>query len=96
MARPVITTDTVGCRETVEPGRNGWLVPVGDATALADAIADSATDRARLERMGRSSRELAERCFDVRAINDQMLLTIGLLAGPRLDEQSTPGLVAAD
>lgn len=73
MGRPVITTDTVGCRETVEPGRNGWLVQVGDPVSLADAIADSMSNRERLERMGRESRAMAERCFDVRKINDQML-----------------------
>ena len=35
MARPVITTDAPGCRETVIEGKNGFLVPVRDADALA-------------------------------------------------------------
>ncbi len=38
MARPVITTNIPGCRETVEDGRNGFLVPVKDSEALADAM----------------------------------------------------------
>lgn len=36
--RAVITTDTVGCREAVQHGVSGLLVPPKDATALADAI----------------------------------------------------------
>lgn len=38
MARPVITTDIPGCREIVADERNGFLVPVRDSTALADAM----------------------------------------------------------
>ena len=28
IGRPIITTDTAGCQETVLNGINGWLVPV--------------------------------------------------------------------
>ena len=38
MGRPVIATDHGGARETVIPGSTGWLVPPGDAAALAAAI----------------------------------------------------------
>jgi len=38
MGRPVITTDAPGCRETVEEGVNGFLVPVKDSQALAEAM----------------------------------------------------------
>jgi len=38
MGRPVIATDHGGARETVVPGSTGWLVPPGDAVALAAAI----------------------------------------------------------
>jgi len=38
MGRPVIATDHGGARETVVPGSTGWLVPPGDAAALAAAI----------------------------------------------------------
>ena len=43
MGRPVIATDHGGARETVVPGRTGWLVPPGDARALAEAIAEAMT-----------------------------------------------------
>lgn len=38
MERPIIATDHGGARETVDPGVTGWLVPPGDAQALADAM----------------------------------------------------------
>lgn len=38
MGRPVIATDHGGARETVLEGETGWLVPPGDATALAEAL----------------------------------------------------------
>lgn len=38
LGRPVIATDHGGARETVIPGKTGWLVPPGDVEALSDAI----------------------------------------------------------
>jgi glycosyltransferase involved in cell wall biosynthesis len=39
MGRPVIATAHGGALETVRPGETGWLVPPGDADALAEALA---------------------------------------------------------
>lgn len=38
MGRPVIATDHGGARETIWPGKSGWLVPPKDPEALAAAI----------------------------------------------------------
>lgn len=38
MGRPVIASDHGGPRETILPGRTGWLTPPGDSAALAAAI----------------------------------------------------------
>ena len=69
MRKPIITTDIPGCRETVEDGRNGFLVPPCDAVALADAIRRflSLSEEERLA-MGCYGREKAEREFDVRNV----------------------------
>lgn len=75
--RAVITTDAPGCRETVERGVNGTLVPVGDARALAEACLKFATDARLRERMGAASRALAERRFDVRAVNARIATALG-------------------
>jgi len=37
MEKPIVTTDNIGCREVVEHGRNGFLVPTKDERLLATA-----------------------------------------------------------
>ena len=61
--KPVITTDHVGCRETVDDGKNGFLVPVQDPIAFAAAINLLVRDQALRERFGKASRQKAEREF---------------------------------
>lgn len=73
---PVLTTDWVGCRNTVEPGVNGYLVPVRDPAALARAMMKFIEQPDLIPRMGRASREIAERRFDVRVINEDILRTL--------------------
>ena len=73
MGRAVITTDVPGCRETVNDGVNGYLVPVRDSVALAKAMTRFIDAPELLEHMGLKSRELAEEKFDVHKINDKML-----------------------
>lgn len=60
---PIVTTDANGCRDMVEEGRNGALVPVGDAEALAAAIERICGDGDLRREMGAVSRGLAEREF---------------------------------
>jgi glycosyltransferase involved in cell wall biosynthesis len=62
--RPIVTTDTRGCRETVRDGVNGLLVPVRDAQRLADAILKVLADQGRHEAMAAESRRMAEEIFD--------------------------------
>jgi glycosyltransferase involved in cell wall biosynthesis len=78
MARPVITTDAVGCRDTVEDGVNGWLVPVRDASALAQAMCRFIESPQLIVSMGNASRRIAESRFDVHAINLQIITALGL------------------
>ncbi|HEV3470880.1 MAG TPA: glycosyltransferase family 4 protein [Pyrinomonadaceae bacterium] len=60
---PVVATATEGAREIVEHGETGLLVPVGDAPALAEAIASLIADDARRGRFGRRAREAARERF---------------------------------
>jgi glycosyltransferase involved in cell wall biosynthesis len=60
MGRPVITTDAPGCRETVRHGENGFLVPVRDTAALADAMRRFLDDPSLIERMGQAARRIAD------------------------------------
>jgi glycosyltransferase involved in cell wall biosynthesis len=54
---PLIATDVPGCRDVVEHGQNGLLVPLHDATALATAIDTLVHDTGLRQRMGLCSRE---------------------------------------
>ncbi|MBQ3713344.1 MAG: glycosyltransferase family 4 protein [Spirochaetia bacterium] len=65
MGRPIITTDTPGCRETVIPGGNGWFVEARSADSLCSAMeAFLALSRDEQGAMGVRSRQLAEEKFD--------------------------------
>ena len=66
--RPVVTTDVPGCRDAIEPGVTGVLVPVQDALALAQAVNELILDPVRCERLGRAGRALAQQAFDVRQV----------------------------
>jgi len=78
MARPVITTDVPGCRETVIPGVNGFLVPPRDVGALVSAMERFILEPELIEGMGRESRRIAEERFDVHKINQVLLQKMGL------------------
>jgi glycosyltransferase involved in cell wall biosynthesis len=57
MARPIISTIIAGAPELVLEGETGWLVPAGDADALASAIVKLAeTPAATRAEMGRKGR----------------------------------------
>ncbi len=64
MGKPIITTDTVGCREVVDEGVNGLLVPVKDAEALSLAMRAMVSDSEKRQRMGIAGREKIVREFD--------------------------------
>jgi glycosyltransferase involved in cell wall biosynthesis len=66
--RAVVATDVPGCRDAIEPGVSGLLVPVRDGPALAEAIARLAADRPLCAEMGRQGRLLAERAFSVEEV----------------------------
>jgi glycosyltransferase involved in cell wall biosynthesis len=66
--RAVVTTDVPGCRDAIDPGVTGLLVPVRNATALADALKELINDPARCQALGNAGRALAERAFDVRQV----------------------------
>lgn len=77
--RPIITTDAPGCRETVTDGDNGYLVPVRNAERLAEAMCRFIEQPELIQTMGRRSRAIAERKYDVHRINEVMLREMGLL-----------------
>lgn len=71
--RTVITTDVPGCRDAIENGVTGMLVPPRDTAALSTAINALLIDRARCEAMGSAGRKRAQQMFDVRTVVEKHL-----------------------
>lgn len=65
---PIVTTDAPGCRDIVENGVNGFLVPVRDSNALAEALRKILEDPALASRMGEAGRSKALAEFDERLV----------------------------
>lgn len=76
-ARPVITSDAIGCRETVRDGVEGLLVPPRDAQALARACLRLGDDAAMCAEMGERARQRAVEKFDVRLVNAAIIEALG-------------------
>ncbi|OGQ25216.1 MAG: glycosyl transferase family 1 [Deltaproteobacteria bacterium RBG_16_71_12] len=68
MGIPVVATDIRGCREAVEHGVNGVLVPAKDAGALTRALEALLSDEGARHRLGDGGRRLARERFDERRI----------------------------
>lgn len=79
MGRPIITTDTNGCRDTVIDGMNGYLVPVADYECLAEAMIKFLETPDLIKKMGEASIKYCQEKFDVIKVNEDMLsiLSIG-------------------
>jgi glycogen synthase len=73
--RPVVATTAGGLPDKVHPGVTGWLVPPGDADALAGAVRDALSGREQLLARGDAGRALVEREFSWDAVAER---TIGL------------------
>ncbi len=71
--RAIITTDAPGCRQTVEDGYNGWLVPVQSSEKLAEAMERFLKEPALIESMAQASLEIARNKYDVNIVNQFML-----------------------
>jgi glycosyltransferase involved in cell wall biosynthesis len=70
---PVVATDIRGCREVVEDGVTGRLVPVRDPAALGSAIAGLVGDADLRRRMGAAGRRKALAEFDQQRVIDRTL-----------------------
>jgi glycosyltransferase involved in cell wall biosynthesis len=73
VGRAVITTPVAGCKDTVIPGLNGFLVTPGDSEELAAAMERLCLNPELLYGFGRASRALACERFDVRQVNRRIL-----------------------
>lgn len=76
MGRGIITTDSVGCKETISTSENypnGFLVPVKDVCALVSKMEYFINNRPEVLRFGENGRRYAVERFDVHKVNRDML-----------------------
>ncbi len=73
MAKPIVTTNAVGCKEVVEHGKNGFLVEVGATDTLAEAIEKLCENPQLRTQFGAASREKISAEFSVESIVKEYL-----------------------
>lgn len=76
--KPVITTDAPGCRDSIEHGTHGLVVPAHDPKALAEAIAYLSRSPSLRHKMGRSARQHALARYDQDLITSSLIQSMGL------------------
>jgi glycosyltransferase involved in cell wall biosynthesis len=80
--RAVVTTDHPGCRDAIEPGKSGLLVPVKNSYLLADAIKCLLDNPLLCHKMGNANRTLAEHKFSIeQVINAHLKIYEELVTG---------------
>ena len=83
MGLPTVATDIRGNRQVVVPGTTGLMVPVRDATSLADACGSLVIDADARQRMGEAAVARASAEFGDRTVIDRTLAAYALLRRPR-------------
>lgn len=73
VGKPIITTRSIGCKDTVEEGYNGFLVPIKDCDALVEKLIVLFDNASLRQEMGRNSRKLAEQDFSIKKVVERHL-----------------------
>lgn len=78
VGRPIITTDTNGCRSTIEPGVQGFLVPVQNSEELAQAMLRMIETPGLIDKMAKEARPRALSKYEVGRVNQDMMRFMGV------------------
>lgn len=73
IGRPIITTNSIGCKDTVDNGVNGFLIPIKDVDALVDKLQLLISDADLRQKMGKAAREKAEQEFSLDVVIEKHL-----------------------
>lgn len=83
--RPIITTDNVGCRDVVEPGKNGWMAAPRDTDGLTDAMrACAEAGPETLADLGDGARRTAESRFREQTVINAYLDRLAMVMKERV------------
>lgn len=77
MGKPIVTTDSAGCRETLQPNKTGWLCEPKSANSLIGSLEEFLDlSESRREDMGRAARKYIVARFDEKNIIEKYLTAI--------------------
>lgn len=78
IGRPIITCNSVGCKDVVVDGENGFLIEPCDVNALVSCLRILIDNKSMREKMGQKSREFAMRDFSIETVvNAHLKLYLG-------------------
>lgn len=92
--RPIVTTDTPGCREICRHGENGLLVPKHDVEALVSALRRLLADPGLRQSMGAAGRSLVGKEFSLAKVIEQTLNVYSAL-GIAISPGITPSIASS-
>ena len=69
---PIVSTDVGGCREMVQEGKTGFLVPPGDVDAMAERLRRLGEDHALRDAFSTAAREAAKQ-YDLMTVVEQFI-----------------------
>ena len=81
IGRPIITTQSIGCKDTVDDGVNGYLIPAKDVDALTETLRRLIDNADLRKKMGKASREKAEKEFSLDLVIEKHLRIYNELLG---------------
>ena len=73
IGRPIITSNSVGCKETLVDGYNGFLIQPKDVDALTEKLDLLLSDKELRVKMGKNARKYAEDYFSIEVVKERHL-----------------------
>ncbi len=73
IGRPIITSNSVGCKETLVDGYNGFLIQPKDVDALTEKLDLLLSDKELRVKMGENARQYAEEYFSIEVVKERHL-----------------------
>lgn len=73
IGRPIVTTNSVGCKDAVVDGESGFLIPLKDVDVLTEKLDLLIGDKDLRQTMGKAARSYAEKYFDIEVVKNRHL-----------------------
>ena len=86
LSKPIITTNSIGCRETVNDGYNGFIVNPKDSIGLAIKIEELISSNDLLRAFGNNSRKMAVKEFGDKSVSKKVLSELYLITNEMVNE----------